>query len=154
MKVILLKEIPTLGRAGDVKGVADGYARNFLIPRKLAEPATEENIKTLGRRAVEMTRNEERERAEFQALAGKLHAAELRFALKVGGKGRAFGSITAQDVAEKLAERGIKIEKDWIELKQGIKTAGEHGVKIKFPHQIEGEIKVVIEAEKSENPES
>lgn len=149
MRVILLKEIPTLGRAGDVKSVADGYARNFLIRRGLATQATGENIKALERRAAEVTRNETRERAEFQALTEKLRAVELRFPLKMNERDQAFGSITAQDIAEALAKHGVTVQKNWIELEHGIKTTGEHDVKITFPHHIEVEVKIIVEVEDS-----
>lgn len=148
MKVILLKEIPKLGKPGEVKQVADGYARNFLIPFGYAEPATEPAMKNIARRQTEISSRLAREQAAFQGLAEKLRQTPLRFALKLGKRGQAFGSITAQDIAEKLAEQGIKIEKDWIELEHGLKTAGEHTITIKLPHQIEAGIKIEVVPEK------
>jgi len=145
--VILLHEVPKLGKAGEVKNVANGYARNFLIPQKLAEPATETALKNLTRKQVEISARLAREKAGLEELAEKLRSLELRFTLKVGEQGRAFGSITAQDIAEKLTEQGIKIDKGWIELEQGIKTTGEHSVKFKLAHQFEAEVKIVVEAE-------
>lgn len=145
MKVILQKEIPKLGKAGDVKNASDGYARNFLFPRGLAKPATETNIAALSRSLVEKSSREEKERKEFEVIAERLQKQELRFDIKVGEKGQAFGSVTAQDIVEKLAENGIKVDRRWIELEHGIKTAGEHGVKVKLPHHIEGEIKIWVE---------
>lgn len=146
MKVILLQEIQTLGKAGDVKNVADGYARNFLIPQKLAEPATEKNLKTMARRLAEKDRREEKEHTHYQTLAEKLHGMKLRFTLKVGEKGQAFGSITARDIVEELTQHSIRVEKGWVDLEQGIKTAGEHTVSIKLPHQISSEVRVIIES--------
>lgn len=147
MKVILRKEVSKLGGAGEVKQVRDGYARNFLIPQGLAEPATEKSLNALSQRLAAHKARGERERSEFQAIAEKLKNTELRFMLKVGEQGQAFGSITAQDIAEKLAEQGIKVEKSWIDLEHGIKTAGEHEVQVKFPHQIVSAVKISIAAD-------
>jgi len=147
MKVILLKEIEKLGMAGDVKTVSDGYARNFLIPRDLAEPATASNLKTLASRVAGRAAKGETERKKLQDLAEKLQTIRLRFSLKMGEKNQAFGSVTAQDIIDELAKHGVRIEKQWLELEHGIKTAGERGVKLKFPHKITGEIKILVEAE-------
>ncbi|MBI2055445.1 MAG: 50S ribosomal protein L9 [Candidatus Sungbacteria bacterium] len=146
MKVILLQEIPKLGKAGDVKNASDGYARNFLIPRGLAKPATDQNVRVLEQSLAEKSAREGKEQKEFEAVAKRLQNQELRFDIKVGEKGQAFGSITAQDIIEKLAESGVKIDRRWIELEHGIKTAGEHRVKVKLPHHIDGEIRVWVEA--------
>lgn len=148
MKVILLQEVQTIGKAGEVKSVRDGYARNFLIPQKLAEPATPKALKNLGRKQAEIAAGLERERKHYQELAEKLKTLELRFTLKTGEKGRAFGSITAQDIAEELGKQDIRVEKNWLELEQGIKTAGEHNVAVKLPHGISGGLKIAVEAER------
>ena len=145
MKVILLQEIQKLGKAGEVKQVSDGYARNFLIPRGLAEPATASNMKTFASRSSAKAAEKEREETKFENIAKKIQTLKLRFTLKIGDKGRAFGSVTAQDISDELAKHGVRIDKRWIELEQGIKTAGEYGVKLKLPHKIAGEIKIVVE---------
>lgn len=119
-----------------------------MIPKGLAEPATETNLKALNQRLAAKAAHETKERAGYQALAEKLQATLLRFMLKMGEKDQVFGSITAQDIADELAQNGIKIEKSWIELEQGIKTTGEHQVKVKLPHQIIAEIKITVEAKK------
>jgi len=148
MKVILLQEIQSLGKPGEVKSVADGYARNFLIPKKLAEPATETALKNRTRKQAETSARLAREKTGFEEMAEKLRSLELRFSMKVGEKGQAFGSISVQDIADKLAEQGIKIEKGWIELEQGIKTTGEYSVKLTLPHQIELGVRVVVEPDR------
>lgn len=148
MKVILLKEVNKLGHAGDVKEVSDGFARNFLFAQGLAEPATPQNLQTHLRRQAEVKTRNEKERVFYQKLAENLQSSELHFNIKVGEKGQTFGSVSSQDIVEKLAEQGIKIEKDWIRLEQSIKTTGEQMVKIKLPHHIEGETKIVVESEK------
>ena len=145
MKVILQKEIPTLGKAGEIRNVADGYARNFLIPRGLAEAATESALKDLARKQSDTARHLEREQASFEGMAEKLRSTALSFILKMGEKDQAFGGISSQDIVEKLAEYGINVEKSWIELEQSIKSTGEHNVKIKFPHHVAAEIKIIVE---------
>lgn len=145
MKVILLEEVEKLGKAGEVKVVSDGYARNFLIPRGFAEPATEKNLKMLGERLTTMQVREERERARYQALADKLQATPLRFTLRVGEQGQVFGSITANDITEEFAKNAITVEKNWIELVEPIKTAKEHTITVKLPHQITAEVKLFVE---------
>ncbi len=147
MKVILITEVPKLGKVGEVKTVKDGYARNFLIRQGLAEAATELNLARQVERNTEAARREARERKGFETIAQKLRETPLRFTLKVGEKGQAFGSVTAQDITEELAKHGVALEKSWIELEPGIKTSGEHAVPVKFPHQIMGEVKVIVEAE-------
>lgn len=147
MKVILLQEIPKLGHKNEVKNVADGYARNFLFPRKLAKPATEAALKIL----EEQKAREERERSieyqKYKALAEKLKSLTLTFKVKIGEKGRAFGSVTAVKIRDALKKQGIEAEKEWIELDEPFKTAGEYAVKIKLPQGLKGEIKIVVEAE-------
>ena len=149
MKVIISRDIPKLGKPGEIKNVADGYARNFLIPQGLVEPATETNLKMHVRRIAERVTREERELAEYKTMANNLKEHPLTFSIKVGEKGKAFGSISVQDIAEAIANQGVRVEKKWIDLDDGIKTTGEHMVKIQFPHRVEGEVKVVIEAEKA-----
>jgi len=148
MKVILTKEVPKLGKTGEVKNVSDGFARNFLFPRGLAEPATPEALGNLERRQAEIAGREAKGKAALEKLTERLRASPLRFTLKVGAKGQAFGSITTQDIVDELAKRGITIEKSWIELEQGIKETGEHTVAVKLPHGVSTEAKVLIEAEK------
>lgn len=149
MKVILLKEMPKLGKAGEVRQVADGYARNFLIPFGYAEAASESSLKGLASKQAEISARIAREQSQFQKLAEKLAQTPLGFTLKVGEKGRAFGSITAHDIADELNRQGAAVEKGWIELEQGIKTTGEHTVAIRFPNQAEAKINIIVEAEDS-----
>ena len=145
MKIILLKEIEQLGKPGDVKQVSDGYAKNFLIPRGLAEAATASALKNLAHKQAKTTARLEHEKTALEKLAEKLRTITLRFILGVGEKGQTFGSISSQDIVEKLAEQGINVEKKWIELEQSIKSSGEHDIKVKFPHHVVAEIKVIVE---------
>lgn len=124
MKVILLKDVPALGRAGMVKDVKEGYARNYLIPRALAAEATEGNLRTLAGQQRVQTERAQRDRAEAEKLMAALEQAVIEIPARGGEGGRLFGSVTAQDVAEALGRRGFKVTKKQVELEEPIKTAG------------------------------
>ncbi len=147
MKVILLKDIPSVGRKHEVKDVSDGHARNFLLPQKLAEPATEATLRALAAGKARAEREKSEIYRQHQEAAEKLKSQVLRFKTKVGEKGKAFGSITAAKIRDALKKEGIAVEKEWIMLEEGIKTTGEHRVSVKFPQGPEGTITIVIEAE-------
>lgn len=147
MKVIFLKDVPPAARRNDVKEVNDGYARNFLFPKKLAEPATPRALTLFSKRQAGAAEAKQREEEVYKTIAEKLKKTPLIFKMKIGEKGTAFGSVSSQKIAEALSRAHIEIEKEWIEMKDHIKTTGEHEVRIKFPHGIMGEIKVVVEAE-------
>ncbi len=134
MKVILLQDVPKLGKRGDVKIVSDGYARNFLFPHVLAKLATDANVRALDQAQAARAKEEERERSRFEIITDKISGATLEFKLRAGGRGQTFGSVSAKDIAERLVEQGFKIERQWIDLPHGIKTAGEHAVDIRLPH--------------------
>ena len=147
MKIILLQDIPKVGRKNEVKEVSDGYARNFLFARNLAKPATPENVKTLENQKVKEEREKSVEYQKYKILAERLKDIILNFKVKTGGKGRTFGSVTPLKIKEALKKQGIEVEKDWVLLKVSIKTTGEHKVKIKLPQGSAGELKVIVEAE-------
>lgn len=147
MKVILSQDIPKVGRKNDVKEVSDGYARNFLFPRNLARPATDEALKVLDTRKAREEKEKSEEYQKYGAMAEKMKGLVLKFKVKIGEKGRAFGSVTPLKITEALKKQGVKIEKDWVLLKESIKTTGEHRVKIKLSQGLTGEVKVVVEAE-------
>lgn len=147
MKIILLDDLPPLGRKNDVKEVSNGYARNFLFPKKLAKLATPEALKELTSQKEREERKKSEEYQKYNALAERLKPLVLTFKVKVGEKGRTFGSITVVKIHEALKKEGIEAKKEWIELEEPIKTTGEHMVKVKFPHGLEGEIKIKVEAE-------
>lgn len=149
MKIILLQDVPKVGTKNEVKEVSDGYARNFLFARNLAKPATSENIKTLKNQKAREEREKSEEYQKYKELVDKLKEINLYFKVKMGEKGRAFGSVTPLKIAEALKKQGIAAEKGWVLLKESIKTTGEHKVKIKLPQGLAGEVKVVVE---NENP--
>ena len=144
MKVIVTKEVQHLGKPGEIKHVRDGYARNFLIPRGLAEPATATNVGTHSQRLAVHAVAQSKERAGYQAKAELLRSTILHLTLKIGKKGQTFGSVTAEDIAAELSKEAGPIEHSWIKLEGPIKTAGEHVIAIRLPHGIETSATVVI----------
>ena len=148
MKVILMKEVTKLGQPGEIKNVADGYARNFLIPYGFVLPATDSNLTGYSQRLAALARGEANEQGEYATLAERLRHLELRFTIKIGQRGKAFGSITSQDIAEELAKNGISIDRKWVALESPMKATGTHTIPIKFPHGMSAELKIVVEPEK------
>lgn len=147
MKVILLKDIPTVGRARDIKNVSDGYARNFLLPRNLAVPATDAALAEAAARRAGQEHAKSAEEKIYRDYAERMKTVTLSFKTKMGEKGKAFGSIGAAAIRDALKKHGIEADKDWIALDEPIKTAGEKKIAIKFPHGIMGEATIVIEPE-------
>lgn len=144
MRIVLLKDVPDLGKKGDIKEVSDGYGRNFLIRNKSAEILTPQAAKKL-----EIEREKEEKTAlalKNQALALKEKIEKLKLVLKtrIGESGRAFGSITPTKILAELEKNGIKLEKNQL-LSKPIKTLGESKIKIKLPQGIEAELKIIIE---------
>jgi len=148
MKVILLQDVENLGKKYEVKNVKAGHARNFLIPKGLVKPATNEVLKWLEtQKEIEEKRAEE-ELKKAQEIASKLDGQEVTIQVKVGGEGQLFETITLQKIWEKLKELGFEIKKGQIDLTNPIKELGESPIKIKFEHNLEAEIKVIIIEEK------
>ena len=145
MKVVFLEDLPNVARAGDVKEVADGYARNFLLPKKLAmvaEAGAVANITAVRRR--------EKLAEQMAQLAGKLNGLEISFKAKVGAKERLYGAITAADIATELSKIvGADIDKRKIALDKSIHQLGSYEVPIKLGKDITTKIKVNIVAEES-----
>lgn len=145
MKVILLQDIPKLGTAGSIATVSDGYARNYLIPKGLAEPATPERLKVAQQRLAALRRRIAREEEAMRALAQQIDGLRLVIAARVGEGGRLYGSITAQDIAEKLQETiGEEIDRRKIELDEPIRTIGEHRVPVHLVGQLRPVVTVVV----------
>jgi large subunit ribosomal protein L9 len=152
MRVILLKDIENIGKKYEVKQVKDGYARNFLFPKKLAEPATKEEMKRLEELKKEKIREAEQELVQAQKIASRLDGQELDFFVKIGKENQLFEAVTVQKIAKKLRELGIEVKKEQITLKNPIKELGEFPIKINLDHQLEAKITVVVEPEEK-NPE-
>lgn len=147
MKVIFLQDVPKIGRKSEIKNVSDGYARNFLFPKDLAKAATDSALKNLTADTVRQEEKRTAEQSGYRVSAQKLGTLSLNFEVKTGGKGKTFGSVTAQKIKDELKKHGIEVEKDWIDLPESIKSTGEKQVRIKFPQGVEGSVKVVIQAE-------
>lgn len=147
MKVILLQDVPALGRKNEVKEVSGGYARNFLLPRHLAEVATDAAVASLTAKKARDKQVKSDEERKYTATADKLKTVALSFRVKIGEKGKAFGSVSAIKIQEALQKQGIHVERDWIMLDAPIKSTGEKIIDIKFPHDTKGEVKIIIEAE-------
>ena len=147
MKVILLADVPALGRKGEVKEVSGGYARNFLLPRRLVEPATDAAVAGLAAKKIRTERGKAEEEKKYRAIAEKLKTTVISFTIKVGEKGKAFGSINALKIQEALAQQSVHVEKEWIMLDEPIKATGEKSIPIEFPHNVKGEIRITISAE-------
>jgi len=149
MRVILLQDVEKLGKKYDVKEVSNGYARNFLFPKGLVKPATEENLKWLEtQKEIEAKRAEE-ELKKIQEFATNIDGQEIIIPVKIGEEEQQlFESITAQKIYEKLKELGFEVKKTQIVLPEPIKELGEFPIKIKFEHNLEAEIKVIVVEEK------
>lgn len=149
MRVILLQDIENLGKKYEVKDVKNGYARNFLIPKGLAKLATEKAIKWAEEQKEIETKKAEQELKGFQELASSIDGQEVVIAVKVGEEGQLFEKINVQNILEKLSELGFEIKKEQILLEKPISEIGEFPIKIKFAHNLESEIKVIITEEKN-----
>jgi large subunit ribosomal protein L9 len=146
-KVILQEDIDKLGHRGDVVAVKPGYARNFLLPRKLAIEATAGNMKALERIRTALAKKTATELEAAQKQAALLNAVELRFTRKTGENDQMFGSVTSADIAEALATQGFKIDKRQVQLAEPIKTIAEYPVTIKVFRDVAARIKVHVDKE-------
>ncbi|HXK32295.1 MAG TPA: 50S ribosomal protein L9 [Candidatus Paceibacterota bacterium] len=144
MKVILLKDVERVGKQFEVKEVKEGYARNFLIDKGLAKPATEEALKWLEVQKEIQEKKAEDELKKAQELASKIDDMELAIAVKVGEEGQLFESINAQKISDKLKEMGFDVKKTQVGLPEPIKEIGEFPVKIKLEHNLEVEIRAIV----------
>jgi large subunit ribosomal protein L9 len=147
MEVILREDIRTLGKAGELVRVKPGYARNYLLPQGLAYEATEGNRKRILAETKARATRLSAERHEAEAEAARLGAVALTFTRKAGEGDKLFGSITAQDIAVGLLEKGHDVDRRKIELDQPIKSVGSHTVKIRLHPEVHAEVQVSVVAE-------
>lgn len=150
MEVILREDIEKLGTRGQVVKVADGFARNFLLPRRLAVPATEANRKIVEQERQAALRREAKEKAAAEELAKMLAGITLTTVQKAGEADQLFGSVTAKDIAELLEKQGYTVDRKKIVLDHPIKTLGEHKVTLKLHREVSVEIPVVVKKEEAE----
>ena len=144
MKIILLQDIKGIGKQYETKEIADGYARNFLIPQGLAKPITEQNMKWAEKQLRNKEEQAEQELIKTQKTVAKVDGLEVEIDAKLNEEGKLFGSINALKISQRLKEMGFDIKKSQIELKEPIKEAGEWPVKLIFSHGLEAEIMVTI----------
>ena len=147
MEVILREHVDHLGRRGDLVKVADGYARNYLLPRKMALLATAGNKKVIAREKVKFDATEAEEQKVAQAVADRMAAVEVEIARKVGETDALFGSVTNADIAEALAAKGFDIDRRTIQLHEPIKKLGEFSVPVKLHREVTVTLKVKVTAE-------
>jgi len=144
VKVILQAGIAGLGEEGEIKEVAGGYARNYLLPRKMVVPATKGAIKMLDQQRTRIDARQEHFRSEARVLAEKLVTLPLTFDVRVGEQGRLFGSVTAQEIADRLKEEGVVIDRRSIDLREPLRALGEYEVPIRIAHAVTGHLKVTL----------
>lgn len=147
MKVILQKDVANLGDAGDIKEVADGFARNFLLPKRLVIAYSEANGRTIAHQKHLIKVKKDKRKKESEKLSDQLKGVILTFKSKAGEDGKLFGSITSGDISAKLAEAGFSVDKKKIVLDEQIKHTGEFDVTIKLEEKVSAAIKVAVEKE-------
>ena len=149
MKVILQQDVRGQGKKGQLVDVSDGYARNFLLPKKLAVIATAENLNTMKQQEKARKAQEAAEKAEAEATAKKLEGLMVKIPAKAGEGGRLFGAVTAKEVSEALAaQHGVNIAKTKLVLEEPIKACGGYQIKAKLGYEVVGTVNVMVIEEK------
>jgi large subunit ribosomal protein L9 len=148
MKVIFLRDVTGIGQTGQIKEVADGYARNYLLPKGLAKPATEGSLRQIEEEKALAERRYQRELAAAQTLAERLNNATLRFRAKVGEQDILFGTITSADIAEEIqAKLGVEVDRRKIDVGEPIRRPGIYSIPIRLIGDLEPRVNVVVERE-------
>ena len=145
MKVILQQDVKGQGKKGQLVDVSDGYARNFLLPKKLAVIATAENLNTMKQQEKARKAQQAAEKAEAEALSKKLESLTVKVAAKAGEGGRLFGAVTAKEISECLAQQhGLNIAKTKLVLDEPIKACGGYKIKAKLGYEVNGTVNVAV----------
>src|SRR3954468_18681677 len=150
MEVILKEDVEKLGHRGDVVKVAEGYGRNFLLPRKLAIEANKGNKTVIEQMKASSARKSATEKAAAELLAKQFDDVSLEFSRKVGEKDHLFGSVTSSDLADALAKKGFDIDRRKIQLDEPLKSLGEYDVPIRLHREVTARFKVVVKKEDGE----
>jgi large subunit ribosomal protein L9 len=145
VKVILTQDVPKVGKSGDMKQVADGFATNFLIPQKLAVPAAGGAYRAWQHDIASREDKRKREREDAEIAATRIASTTLTMGVKVGEGGKLYGSITSKDIADALARRGIEVDRHKIDLEEPLKTLGTYKVAIKVFSGMTPEVTVIVE---------
>ena len=149
MEVILKEDINNLGHRGDVVKVADGYGRNFLLPKKLAMEATAANKAVIEQMKASAIRKSAKEKAEAEALVGQLNNVSLVFERKVGEHDQLFGSVTSADVAHALEAKGFNIDRRKVHLEEPLKQLGEFHIPVKLHREVTAHVAVTVKADET-----
>ncbi len=145
MKVILTNDVPKLGKSGDLKTVADGYATNYLIPQRLAVPAAGGTYRAWQHDIASREVKRRRERDEAEVAATRISSTTLTMGVKVGEGGKLYGSITAKDIADALGRRGISVDRHKVDLEEPLKSLGTYKVAVKVFAGLTPEVTVIVE---------
>jgi len=146
MKVILNNDVMNLGEEGDVKDVAPGYARNYLIPKGIVMPYSRQNLALLESRRATIEKRKQQKREQAKSMRERLENESITIQMTAGEKGKLFGSVNSQNIAEELEKRGIEVERKKIDIDEGtIKMLGTHTVRVRLYDEEEAELKVVVE---------
>jgi large subunit ribosomal protein L9 len=146
VKVVLTKDVASLGKAGELKEVSPGYLRNFLAPKQLAVLATAGELKSLAERRSQIAKSQQKAQTEAQGLALRLAEVTLTFQVRVGEQNRLYGSITSKDIADELARTAdITIDRRDIDLPDALKTLGDYSVPVKLGHDVKAAINVTLQ---------
>jgi large subunit ribosomal protein L9 len=144
MKVILLEDVNKVGRRGEVRDVSDGYARNFLIPKKLALGATAGNLKNLEHIKKQANAKAERAKSDAEAMRARIEALVYEERRQASEEGKLFGSVTSQDLVDFLDKHGVKIERRRVQLDEPIKTLGESSVPVRLHADVTAQLRVNV----------
>jgi large subunit ribosomal protein L9 len=151
MRVVFLDDVENVARAGEIKEVKDGYARNFLLPRKLAAAANTATVQQAEAKARALAKEQEKLDEAARAIAGKLSGASLVITARVGSEGRLFGSVTSSDIAEELSKRGTgAVEHRQVALGQPIKEVGRYEIDVSLTRNVKAQITVEVKGEGGE----
>jgi large subunit ribosomal protein L9 len=149
MEVILKEDISNLGNRGDVVKVADGYGRNYLLPKKLAMQATAANKAVIDQMKSSAVRKSAKEKTEAEALVGQLNAVALVFERKVGENDHLFGSVTSADIAAQLEQKGFTIDRRKVQLDEPLKQLGEFHIPVKLHREVTAHVAVTVKGEET-----
>ena len=144
MEIILREDVQHLGKVGEIVKVKDGYARNYLLPKGLAYPATEANKKKIAYEGERIAKQRASEKSAAETEATRLVGVQLSFAVKVGEEDKLYGSVTAGDIQRKLEELGIRVDKRKIDLHEPIRELGEFSVGIKIHPEVRPEVRITV----------
>ena len=148
MKIILIEDVKALGKKGEIVNVNDGYARNFILPKKLGLEATGKNLNDLKLQKANEEKVAQQQLDDAKELAKKLEAGKVELAIKMGEGGRAFGSVSSKEIAAAVkTQMGYEVDKKKIQLKDSIKTLGTHTVPVKLHAKVTAQLKVIVTEE-------